>query len=165
MRVVFALPLVFVACKASRSAHAAPLDVPHTIAVQFPDAFPVEHTCDGADTPPEITYDNLPPNTKLVAIVVDDPDAPGGLFTHWIVWNQTPHGEKSGTTGKNDFGRTRWNGPCPPSGTHHYHVKVIALDGPLDLKEGADRAAFDKALKGRALADGEAVATYSRKVK
>jgi Raf kinase inhibitor-like YbhB/YbcL family protein len=158
MRAVFALPLVFVACKAS-SSHATET----TGTIKVTTNLTADNTCDGSDTIPQISYANLPPETKYVAFVVDDPDAPGGLFTHYIAWNTIPGGEKTGETGKNDFGNVRWNGPCPPSGTHHYHFRVYALDAPLTLKAGADRAAFEKEVKGHVLATGELVIPYSRR--
>jgi Raf kinase inhibitor-like YbhB/YbcL family protein len=105
----------------------------------------------------------VPGNAKSLAIIVDDPDAPGGLFTHWLVWNidakateiaenSAPAGAAQGT---NDFGKRGYAGPCPPSGTHRYFFKVFALDTKLALNSGAKRAALDDAMRGHVIARGE----------
>ena len=99
-------------------------------------------------------------------MIVDDPDAPGGLFNHWLLWNIAPAtsqiAEKSipagAAQGTNDFGKTAYGGPCPPSGTHRYYFRVFALDQKLDLKSGAKRAALDRALHGHVVARGEMMA-------
>ncbi len=137
-----------------------------TVTAGFSGVVPVENTCDGDDRFAVYVAENIPPSARFIAYLVDDPDAPGGDFTHYLAWNQVPGGEKTGVTGKNDFGKVGWSGPCPPSGqTHHYHFRVFAQDAALSLAAGADRAAFDEALKGHVLADGELVATYTRRPK
>jgi hypothetical protein len=101
---------------------------------------------------------------------VADPDAPGGLFTHWLVWNIDPGisqiGEKSVPTGAaqgtNDFGNVRYGGPCPSSGNHRYFFRVFALDQLLELKGGSKRPELEKALAGHVLARGELMAYRSR---
>jgi hypothetical protein len=101
---------------------------------------------------------------------VDDPDAPGGLFTHWLVWNidpkkaSMPEGAAADRTqGKNDFGKTGYGGPCPPSGSHRYYFRVYALNQQLSLHSGAQRKEVDAAMKGRVIAQGELMGRYARK--
>jgi len=131
---------------------------------------PSKFTCDGADTSPPLQIADIPSQAKSLALIVDDPDAPGGLFTHWMVWNIPPQtgavGEGSapkGVHGTNDFGKSGYGGPCPPSGTHRYYFKIFALDRELDLPFGAKRGQVDGALKGHIIAQGELMGRYSRK--
>ena len=131
---------------------------------------PSKFSCDGGNASPPLQISGVPSAAKTLVLIVDDPDAPGGLFTHWIVWNIPPQtttipegsGAK-GTQGKNDFGRSGYGGPCPPSGTHRYAFKVFALDRQLDLSGGAKRAQLDAAIKGHVIAQGELTGRYSRK--
>jgi Raf kinase inhibitor-like YbhB/YbcL family protein len=131
---------------------------------------PPKFTCDGADTSPPLQIADIPSEAKSVALIIDDPDAPGGLFTHWLVWNIPPQtsavGEGSapkGVQGTNDFGKSGYGGPCPPSGTHRYYFKIFALDCELDLLFGAKRGQLDAAMKGHVVAQGELMGRYSRK--
>jgi len=112
----------------------------------------------------------IPPGAKSLVLIADDPDAPGGLFTHWLIWNipvQTNSiGEGSapkGVQGANDFGKSGYRGPCPPPGTHRYSFKLFALDRELDLHTGAKRPQVDSAMKGHIVAQGELVGRYARK--
>ena len=128
-------------------------------------------TCSGANVNPELKINGVPNEAKSLVLIVDDPDAPRGLFTHWIVWNIDPKatdiGENSapagGIQGTNDFGKRNYGGPCPPSGTHRYFFKIYALDTKLDLKPSARRAELDAAMRGHTLAQGELMARYSHK--
>jgi Raf kinase inhibitor-like YbhB/YbcL family protein len=131
---------------------------------------PSKFTCDGSDTSPPLQFADVPSGTKSLTLIVDDPDAPSGLFTHWMVWNIPPQtgaiGEGStpkGVQGTNGFGKSGYGGPCPPSGTHRYYFKIFALDRELDLPFGAKRGQVDGAMKGHILAEGELMARYSRK--
>ena len=131
---------------------------------------PSKFTCDGADTSPPLQIADIPSGAKSLALIVDDPDAPSGLFTHWIVWNMTPQtsgiGEGStpnGVQGTNDFGKSGYGGPCPPSGTHRYYFKIFALDRELNLPFGAKRGQLDAAMKSHVVAQGELMGRYSRK--
>src|SRR5919198_5718311 len=131
---------------------------------------PSKFTCDGSDTSPPLQIAEVPSGAKSLALVVDDPDAPSGLFTHWMVWNISPQtgtvGEGSvpkGVQGTNDFGKSGYGGPCPPSGTHRYYFKIFALDRELDLPFGARRGQLDAAMKGHVVAQGELMGRYSRK--
>ncbi len=137
--------------------------------------FPAEHTCDGADVSPELRIGGAE-GAEALAIIMDDPDAPGGTFTHWVVWNLAPGDvpanlPKQGMVeapvravqGLNDFGRVGYAGPCPPPGKpHRYFFRVYALDTLLELEPGASREELESAMKGHVLAYGEAVATYGR---
>jgi Raf kinase inhibitor-like YbhB/YbcL family protein len=130
---------------------------------------PAQFTCKAANVNPPLEFQNIPNGAKSLALIVDDPDAPGGLFTHWLVWNIAPAAgqiaEKSvppgAVQGTNGFGKPGYGGPCPPSGTHRYFFRFIALDRMLDLKSGAKRAGFDKAIAGHVLARGELMGRFS----
>ena len=131
---------------------------------------PSKFSCDGGNTSPPLQISNVPPEAKSLVLIVDDPDAPSGLFTHWAVWNISPQTNTvaegrtpKGVQGTNDFGRSGYGGPCPPSGMHRYYFKIFALDRELDLPFGAKRSQLDAALKGHAIAQGELMGRYSRK--
>jgi Raf kinase inhibitor-like YbhB/YbcL family protein len=138
-------------------------------AFQAGGTIPSKCTCDGAGVNPALRWEGAPDRAKSLVLVVDDPDAPGGLFTHWLIWNIDPKtteiAESSapkGVQGKNDFGRSGYGGPCPPSGTHRYYFKIFALDSDLDLAAGSKRAQLDAAMRGHAIAQGEMMGRYSR---
>jgi Raf kinase inhibitor-like YbhB/YbcL family protein len=130
---------------------------------------PERFSCKGANVNPPLQFSGIPTGTKSLVLIMDDPDAPGGLFTHWLVWNIDPAtthiGEKSvpagGVQGSNDFGNAGYGGPCPPSGTHRYFFRLFALDQKLDLKSGAKRSALEHALAGHILARGELMGRFS----
>jgi Raf kinase inhibitor-like YbhB/YbcL family protein len=138
-------------------------------------AIPRQYTCDGADISPQLEWPAAPANTKSIAIVMDDPDAPID-FTHWLAWNIAPQvrelaegASQQGTMptgsleGENDFGKRGYGGPCPPRGNpHHYFFKVYALDILLDLPGGATRKQVDAAMSGHILAQGQIIGTYQR---
>ena len=133
-------------------------------------SIPSEFTCDGANTNPPLQISDVPSGAKSLVLIVDDPDAPSGLFTHWIVWNISPQtvtvaegSTPKGVQGTNGFGKSRYGGPCPPSGTHRYYFKILALDRELDLPIGAQRSQLDAAIKGHVIAQGELMGRYSRK--
>ena len=131
---------------------------------------PSKFTCDGANTSPALKIAGAPPEAKALLLIADDPDAPSGLFTHWLVWNLDPKSGSipegaaaGGTQGKNDFGKTGYGGPCPPSGSHRYYFRVYALDQQLSLPSGARRKEVDAAMKGHVIAQGELMGRYARK--
>jgi Raf kinase inhibitor-like YbhB/YbcL family protein len=105
------------------------------------DHIPPKYTCDGADVNPPLVIENTPAGTKSLALIVDDPDAPGGMWVHWVVWNIDPavaaikeNSVPSGAQqGINDFRSRNYGAPCPPSGTHRYFFKLYALDTTLTL--------------------------------
>ena len=137
---------------------------------------PREFTCDGANVSPQLAINGIPSGAKTLAIIVDDPDAPIGTFTHWVAWNFQVSGSSASipkavprktsimVQGRNDFGRIGYDGPCPPRGhgKHHYHFKVYALDTSLNLREGATKAELERAMKGHILAQAEIVGIYGR---
>jgi Raf kinase inhibitor-like YbhB/YbcL family protein len=133
-------------------------------------AIPPKFTCDGEDTSPPLKIEGVPPAARTLVLVVDDPDAPTGLFTHWMVWNIDPKTSSvgagsapAGTQGKNDFGKTAYGGPCPPSGTHRYYFKIFALDQQLNLSAGAGRKQLDAAMKGHVIGQGQLMGRYTKK--
>src|SRR5437660_2058110 len=125
----------------------------------------------GQNVNPELRIEGAPAEAKSLALIVDDPDAPVGLFTHWLVWNVDPKTTeiaensvpKGGLQGTNDFPGQRYDGPQPPSGTHRYYFKIFALDQMLDLKPDAKRRDVDAAMKGQVNAQGELMGRYSKK--
>ncbi|MDE1829357.1 MAG: YbhB/YbcL family Raf kinase inhibitor-like protein [Thaumarchaeota archaeon] len=134
------------------------------------DTIPSEFTCDGDDISPPLAISEVPTETKSLAIVMDDPDAPMGTFTHWVVWNIPPQktrfikGEKiSYPQGKTSFGRKSYGGPCPPSGKHRYFFKIYALNLVLNLKEGSSKADLEKAMAGHILTEASLIGKYSRR--
>ena len=131
---------------------------------------PSKFTCDGSDTSPPLQITGVPSEAKSLVLIADDPDAPSGLFTHWLVWNIPPQTNSiaegsapKGVHGTNDFGKSGYKGPCPPPGTHRYSFKIFALDRELDLRAGAKRSQVDAAMKGHVIAQGELVGRYARK--
>jgi Raf kinase inhibitor-like YbhB/YbcL family protein len=131
---------------------------------------PSKSTCDGSDTSPPLQITGVPSEAKSLVLIADDPDAPGGLFTHWLVWNIPPQTNSisegsapKGVHGTNDFGKPDYKGPCPPPGTHRYSFKIYALDRELDLRGGAKRSQLDAAMKGHVVAQGELVGRYARR--
>jgi len=128
-----------------------------------------EFTCDGDGVSPPLTIGEVPENTKTLALISDDPDAPAGTWVHWVVFNIPPDTmeivkgqEPRGVQGKTDFGRTGYGGPCPPSGVHRYFFKVYALDTELSLAEGSDKKDLENAMEGHILAQAELVGLYKR---
>lgn len=130
-----------------------------------------KYSHEGGNKNPELKIEGVPANAKSLALIVDDPDAPGGLFTHWLVWNIDPKttsvaedsAPKSATEGTNDFGENGYGGPQPPSGTHRYYFKIFALDQMLKIAAGAKRREFEKAMKGHVIAQAEVMSRYSAK--
>lgn len=137
---------------------------------------PARYTSDGENVSPAIEWDDLPSGTRSLALLVDDPDAPTGTWTHWLLWDipATRSGVAEGflpgllgTSGINDFGNPGYGGPAPPTGhgVHRYRFRLFALDTPrLMLREGGDRHKFDKALFGHDLGEACYVGKYERKV-
>ena len=132
-------------------------------------SMPSEFTCDGAGISPPLTISEVPENTKSIALVSDDPDAPAGTWVHWVVWNippdttEMPKGtEPQGVQGKTDFGRTGYGAPCPPSGTHRYFFKLYALDTELELQEGSSKSELEGAMEGHIIEKAELIGTYKR---
>ena len=138
---------------------------------------PKANTCQGADVSPLLTWIDNPPQTISFALIVDDPDAPAGsTWVHWVMWNipaathlLPENVPKSGQLnsgamqGRNDFGKTGYNGPCPPPGkVHRYYFRLYALDAKLTLQPGATRQELDAAMKGHIIGKAEHMGTYRR---
>src|ERR1700735_2243823 len=135
-----------------------------------------DYACTGSDKSPALSWSNAPQATKSFALIVQDSDAPGGTFIHWVAYNipaQTtslPAGvpkkaeiNGGGENGINSFGNVGYNGPCPPPGKiHHYHFLLYALDSTLNLGDKADAAAVEAAMKGHVLATAELIGTFER---
>jgi Raf kinase inhibitor-like YbhB/YbcL family protein len=128
---------------------------------------PARFTCDGADVNPTIHISNIPEEAKTLAIIVDDPDAPGGDFCHWVTWNipvthEIKENESRGIAGTNDFGDQQYGGPCPPSGTHRYNFKIYALDINLELPKTIKKAGLEKAMADHIVGFGILTGKYKR---
>lgn len=131
---------------------------------------PAKYTCDGDNINPELTISGVPGETKSLALVLDDPDAPGGVFTHWIFWNIDPGTTKipenstvaGAVSGTNSSGKTGYMGPCPPSGTHHYQFRVYALDRMINLPQTATVDQLNNELKNHSIAQAELIGLYAR---
>ena len=137
---------------------------------------PSKYTADGQDISPPLAWSGVPEETKSIALINDDPDAPMGTWVHWVVYDlpgdttelaenipsvdTLENGAKQGTT---DFGRVGYGGPAPPSGTHRYFFKVYALDTTLDLPAGVTKARVESAMQGHILAQGELMGKYKRR--
>jgi Raf kinase inhibitor-like YbhB/YbcL family protein len=140
-------------------------------AFQANQAIPKQYSCDGADQSPPIEWSKPPEKTKSFALIVDDPDAPGGLFRHWGAYDipasarAVQAGKAPGRKAINDFGRPGYGGPCPPQGrgTHRYQFTLYALDVErLDLSEDPKIAEVEAEAKRHALAKAMLVGTYER---
>ncbi len=128
---------------------------------------PEKYTCDGQKINPPLIISNIPAGTRSLALIVDDPDAPQGTFTHWLVWNIEPiemieEDCIPGIEGINSSGKKGYTGPCPPSGMHHYHFKVYALNEKLSLNTEAVKEMLLEAMKGHILGTGQLIGVYSR---
>ena len=125
---------------------------------------PARFTCDGEDVSPPLAWSGAPDGTAAYAVIVDDPDARGWI--HWAVADLEAtalgQGAAAGVAGRNDFGRTGWGGPCPPSGSHRYAFTVFALSEPVGLAPGFTADELRAAMEGRVLATGHLMASYQR---
>jgi Raf kinase inhibitor-like YbhB/YbcL family protein len=137
---------------------------------------PASFTCDGANTSPALTWSEPPAATKSFALILADPDAPTGTFTHWVLYNLPANARSlrpgvpaqgqlsdGSIQGKNDFDAIAYGGPCPPGHSeHHYQFVLYAADAVLNLPAGATKQQVEEALKGHILARGKLVGRYSR---
>jgi len=129
---------------------------------------PTVFSCDGDDLSPELNIENIPDNTVTLALIMDDPDAPGGTWVHWVAFDFPPTDvipegiPLLGIGGNNSWGTTGYGGPCPPSGTHRYFFKLFALDDALELPEGSTIEEVLGAMEGHILARGELMGRYTR---
>jgi Raf kinase inhibitor-like YbhB/YbcL family protein len=129
---------------------------------------PAKYSCEGEQVSPPLLVTNVPTNAKSLALILHDPDAPKkGGFTHWVVWNidtkgEIPEGFKGAEQGLNGAGKTGYTGMCPPSGTHHYHFMVYALDVKLDIDKNTDKAGLEKSMQGHIISQGELIGLYKK---
>jgi len=138
---------------------------------------PSQYTCDGKNISPPLTWNGAPAGTASLAIIVDDPDAPMGVWTHWVLFNLPPDSSDlpegaaqsesalhSAVQGRNDFKRLGYGGPCPPAGKQHrYFFKTYALDITLNLAPGATSKEVQAAMTKHILAEGQLMGTYQKK--
>lgn len=131
-------------------------------------AIPARYTCDGEDVSPPLAWDGVPDGTQALAILVEDPDARG--FVHWVLADipgealamAEGEGDAVGTPGRNDFRRSGWAGPCPPSGEHRYVFTLYALSQPVGLPEGTDAGAVRSRMEGHVMATATLTGVYRR---
>ena len=131
---------------------------------------PSKYTCDGGNISPPLSIGEVPATAKSLVLIVDDPDAPGGDFSHWLVWNIDLQIEEIGeggvlagsVSGTNDFGKTGYCGPCPPGGTHRYFFKIYALDTTLDIPAKSEKQELLNAISPHILDQGELIGLYGR---
>jgi Raf kinase inhibitor-like YbhB/YbcL family protein len=180
-RATLAIAFVLLSCKKEEPTTSAPAPTADTapastLAIETPDFFPGQpipkkFTCDGEDVSPEVKWSKAPDKTKSYALIVDDPDAPSGTFTHWVIFDMivpsthVPEAAKGiGTQAKNDFGNAKWNGPCPPPGKEHrYFFHLYALDVEnLGLPDGTARMEVEKKMDGHIVGKVETMGTYKR---
>ena len=135
-------------------------------------SIPARFAYKGQNIFPELRIENVPANARSLVLIVDDPDSPSGLWTHWLVWNlpanttsilegKLPSGA---IEGKNSFGHVRYDGPAPPSGTHRYFFHLYALDITVSLPAGSDRTALEAAMNPQVshiVGTGETFGAYS----
>ncbi len=131
---------------------------------------PKKYTCDGEGINPPLTISDLPPETKSLVLIVDDPDAPSGTFTHWALWNIPTDTQEIGendipagaTGGINSAGKNTYTSPCPPSGTHRYFFKVYALDTIINLPTNTKVSELSQTIEDHILDEGVLMGKYSR---
>lgn len=141
---------------------------------------PAKYTCDGENINPPLTFSKVPKNAQSLALIVEDPDAPSGIFTHWVLYNIPPatiqilenEAPRGSALGMTDFGKTEYGGPCPPaspqahrgesSGTHRYFFKLFALDTMLNLPPRALKKDVEEAMKNHILESATLIGLYKR---
>ena len=146
----------------------------------FKDGEPIpgKYTCDGVDLSPPLAWSGAPAGTRSFALIADDPDAPGGTWVHWVLYNlpaEVPELPENiakvealdlggARQGRNDFRRPGYGGPCPPPGpAHRYFFKLYALDTRLELKAGAQKKDVEAAMEGHVLGTAQLMGTYARR--
>ncbi|MFH1507929.1 MAG: YbhB/YbcL family Raf kinase inhibitor-like protein [Candidatus Omnitrophota bacterium] len=128
---------------------------------------PSKYTCQGQDINPALLIEDMPQGTKSLALIMDDPDAPMGMWVHWVVFDigivsRIEENSIPGKQGINDFRRKDYGGPCPPSGTHRYFFKIYALDKKLGLEEGINKKGLEQAMEGHILEKAELIGLYKK---
>lgn len=153
------------------------LRAPQAIGVRCPDfapgrQIPREYTGHGDDLSPPLRFSGIPGDAQALAVIVDDPDAPRGTFTHWLVWNLRPDTREliagvdprsvGAAEGQNDFGVSRYRGPMPPSGTHRYYFRVFALDKMLGIPQNSEAPEVWRHVGHHTIAWGEMMGTFAK---
>jgi len=131
---------------------------------------PDTYTCKGQDINPPLKFGNIPEETESFVLIMDDPDAPVGIWVHWIMWNipaETTHiaensVPKGAAQGVNSWMKNSYGGPCPPSGMHRYFFKLYALNTTLDLQKDAKKNDVERAMQGHILAEAQLIGLYSK---
>jgi hypothetical protein len=142
---------------------------------------PAAYSCKGENISPELHWTGVPEKTKTFALICDDPDAPGRIWVHWVIFNipiekevfkstfkllenfpKKEISDKGIRQGTNDFGKIGYDGPCPPSGVHRYYFKLYALNQTLELKAGASKLQLLEAMKGHVLAETQLMGTFGK---
>lgn len=133
-------------------------------AFRYNEKIPDKYTCKGENVNPSLSIKEIPEKAENLVLIMDDPDAPKGLWVHWVVWNipviskidedNVPEGSVQGL---NDFNKHEYGGPCPPSGIHRYFFKIYALDSKLDLDRNSRKQNVEKAIQGHVLAEAELI--------
>ena len=131
---------------------------------------PKKFTCQGEDVSPELNWSEAPANTKSFALIMDDPDAPGGTFTHWVLFDMPASAKRLaegasplGVGGNNSLSQIGYMGPCPPGGINRYYFRLYALDVPsLNLKAGASRSEVENAMKNHVIGTADAMGRYEQ---
>lgn len=133
-------------------------------------AIPTEYTCQGKDINPELHISEVLAEAKSLALIIDDPDAPNGTWTHWVIWNIPPEtkiipanvGPAFAVQGNNSWPKPEYGGPCPPTGTHRYFFKLYALSEMLNLPAGSTKADLEKAMAGKTIDEVQLMGTYKK---
>jgi Raf kinase inhibitor-like YbhB/YbcL family protein len=172
MNLLIALSTVGAAAFAVASAFAQPETSMFLTSNDFSNGgtIPPRLTCEGVNDSPNLRISMVPQNTRSLVLIMDDPDAPRGTFTHWLVWGISPDTTEFSTDsvpsgvvqGTNDGGKVGYMGPCPPSGQHRYYFRLYALDVPLNLPAGAHRRQVEAAIKGHVLAEATLLGRFGR---
>ena len=168
-RSVFTLLLVFMSINLVRETRAERSLGMRITSPEFKhnEFIPKKFTCEGQDINPALIIEGMPEEAKSLALIVDDPDAPMGIWVHWVVYdipvvNRIEENSIPGRQGMNDFSRKAYGGPCPPSGTHRYFFKIYALDAMLNLKEGVNKKGLENALQGHIVDKAELIGLYKK---
>lgn len=137
------------------------------------ESIPSQYTCDGLNVRPPLMIDDVSAAAQTLAIIVYDPDAPSGDFVHWLMWNISPINKQLGedifipeaTQGINDFSKSGWGGPCPPTGSHRYVFRLFALDRALNLPATTSKLKLRAAMEGHIVEESQFTGMYERLAK
>jgi len=132
---------------------------------------PIKFTCKGENINPELIIKNIPEKTQELVLIMDDPDAPKGTFTHWIIWNINPKANKieenstpiEAVVGISSANENKYHGPCPPSGTHRYFFKIFALNSKINLDFNTNKDKLEKTIKNYIIEQAELIGLFSHK--